>query len=193
MSDPSNGYEAVAAQFISGPGRRTLIGAQTVGEWATRLRAGSSVLDLGCGSGYPITQQLVDAGLTVFGVDASPTMVAAFRARFPDVEVECNSVKDSTFFRREFDGVIAWGLLFLLSRESQVELIRKVAKILKPGGEFLFTAPSQECEWSDVMTDRLSRSLGAATYRRLMKEEGLLLVSETDDEGGNHYYLARRE
>ncbi|HET7621638.1 MAG TPA: class I SAM-dependent methyltransferase, partial [Gemmatimonadaceae bacterium] len=153
MSDDSNGYEAIAAEFIAVRGSpsvsRPAIGARTVREWIRTLRPGGTALDLGCGSGYPITQLLVEAGLQAYGVDASPSMVAAFRTRFPDVPVECNDVTRSDFFGREFDGVVAWGLLFLLRPEAQAQLIDKVGHGLVRGGQFLFTAPRELCEWPD--------------------------------------------
>ena len=192
MSDASNGYEAIAAEFIAGRGSRPGIGVgvRTVEEWAKTIRRGGAVLDLGCGPGYPITQILVDAGLAVHAVDASPTMLARFRARFPAVPVECNTAERSEFFGREFDGVIAWGLLFLLEPVAQAQVIGKAASALVRGGRFLFTAPLQVCEWSDGMTGRRSESLGAEAYRRLLETNGLVLSGETDDEGANHYYMA---
>jgi len=191
-SDPSNGYEAIAAEFIADRGARpdVGVGVRTVREWARALRAGSAVLDLGCGPGYPIASVLVEAGLDVYGVDASPTMVEQFRARFPAVPVECDGVETSDFFGRGFDGVIAWGLLFLLSPTVQVDVIERVAGVLVRGGRFLFTAPLQACEWSDVMTLRRSESLGAEAYRRHLVAAGLQLDREAEDEGGNHYYMA---
>ena len=77
------------------------------------------VLDLGCGTGVPISQALIDHGFNVYGVDASPSMVAAFRCRFPKIPVECAAVQDSDFFGLTFDRVIAWGLFFLLEAEVQ--------------------------------------------------------------------------
>jgi len=194
VSDTSNGYDAIAAEFIAGRGdiktRGIAVGVRAVRAWAETLQPGSAVLDLGCGPGDPITHVLIDAGLAVYGIDASSRMVDAFRARFPGVPVECNSVEQSDFFGRQFDGVIAWGLLFLLQPEVQAQLIGKVAHALAPDGRFLFTAPRQACEWSDAMTGLRSESLGADAYRRLLEEAGLALIDETEDEGENHYYMS---
>ena len=88
-------------------------------DWSQTLPSGARVLDLGCGTGSPISQALIERGFNVYGVDASPMMVAAFRARFPGVPVECAAVEDSDFFSRTFDGVVAWGLFFLLDVEVQ--------------------------------------------------------------------------
>src|SRR5690348_16553128 len=154
-ADPSNGYEGVADLFIAHRGTRPTIGdaigATTVRAWAETLSPGATVLDLGCGPGVPSTRILREAGLSTYAVDASPTMVAAFRARFPDVPVECNTVEASSFFGRTFDGVLAWGLLFLLEPAAQAHVIGKVARALEPQGCFLFTAHTQPVEWLDAM------------------------------------------
>jgi cyclopropane fatty-acyl-phospholipid synthase-like methyltransferase len=70
-------------------------------------------------------------------------MIAAFRASFPTLPVECAAVEDSDFFGRIFDGVVAWGLFLLLDAEVQRRLIAKVAAVLPSSGRLLFTAPSQ--------------------------------------------------
>jgi SAM-dependent methyltransferase len=194
--DSANGYEGIAELFIARRGTRLTvgdaIGAATIRAWAESLPVGAAVLDLGSGPGEPSTRVLRDAGLTPFAVDASPTMVAAFRARFPDVPIECNTVESSSFFHREFDAVLAWGLLFLLEPEAQAQVIEKVGRALKRQGRFLFTAPRESHEWFDAMTGRPSRSLGAATYERLLRAAGLLRVDEARDEGDNYYYFVEK-
>lgn len=189
MPDNSNGYDAIADEFIA---RRTRsgTGASRVREWAKALPPGAAVLDLGCGSGVPVSQALVASGLSVYGVDASLRMIAAFRARFPAAEAECCAAEDSQFFARTFDGVVAWGLMFLLTPEAQALLIRKVARALNRGGRLLFTSPPEACEWLDAMTARTSISLGAEMYQRLLDAECLALLEQYDDEGQNHYYSA---
>src|SRR5690606_3942963 len=141
MMDPSNGYERVAAEFLAGRGRApsTAVGTKEVRDWARTLPSGATVIDLGCGTGLPITKVLVDEGLNVYGVDAAPSFVAAFRQNLPDVPVVCESVVESSFFNRTFDGVLAWGLIFLLQPDEQRQLIRRVADILLPGGRLVFT------------------------------------------------------
>ena len=190
-ADDSAGYQEVADEFIA-LRSASRIGAGAVEEWAARLPPGSAVLDLGCGHGVPVSEVLIQAGQRVYGVDASPTLVAAFRSRFPEVEVECARVQDSHFFGGSFQGVVAWGLIFLLSPDEHGALIRKVAGVLDPGGEFLFTAPWQEARWEDVLAGGRSVSLGAERYRSLLEEAGLELLDQGADEGGNHYFRAVR-
>jgi precorrin-6B methylase 2 len=41
------------------------------------------VLDIGCGTGIPVTKILLDEELAAYALDASPTMSEAFRQNFP--------------------------------------------------------------------------------------------------------------
>jgi SAM-dependent methyltransferase len=188
--DRSNGYEGVAPQFLArrGSGRLTGIGVLQVREWARSLPSGAAVLDLGCGPGFPITEILVLENLNVFGVDASPSFVRAFQRNLPNTPIACEAVQDSRFFDRTFDGVLAWGLMFLLSPDDQRQLIAKIAAILAPGGRLLFTSSAEPVVWNDAMTGLESRSLGAAEYRRCLEAVGLSVASEYEDEGENHYF-----
>lgn len=194
--DGSNGYEAVADIYVAGRGTRSpvgdSVGAAVVRAWANGFPRDATVLDLGSGPGEPSTRILQEAGLTTYAVDASPTMVAAFRERYPGVPIERNTVEASEFFNRTFSGELAWGLLFLLDPASQALVIEKVARALKPEGRFLFTAPREPLKWLDGMTGRPSESLGGRTYEQLLRDAGLMWVADTEDEGGNHYYFVEK-
>jgi cyclopropane fatty-acyl-phospholipid synthase-like methyltransferase len=155
------------------------------------LPRGCAILELGCGHGV-VSKVLVDEGFEMYGIDASVKMIEAFRQRFPDAHAECSAVEDSDFFRRTFDAVVAWGLMFLLPPDVQVTLIPKIGRALRPGGKLLFTAPTQECTWQDALTGRESFSLGDEHYRQLLVIEGLVLDGEESDEGDNHYYLVSK-
>jgi SAM-dependent methyltransferase len=193
MIDESNGYDSIAEIYIKGRGRAMNgIGASTARTWARTFETGSVILDLGCGTGIPVTKTLIDAGLSAYAIDASPKMVEDFRQHFPNVPIACESVERSNFFDRRFDGIISVGLMFLLSEEFQRALIPKIAAALNPGGRLLFTAPLDSVEWNDVMTNKPSRSLGAEQYRDLMLASGLSIADELRDEGGNHYFSGIR-
>jgi 2-polyprenyl-3-methyl-5-hydroxy-6-metoxy-1,4-benzoquinol methylase len=74
-NDLSNGWEAAAAQLIE---RRDQVhvGIDVVRSWAANLSRGALILDLGCGSGVPVSQALMAAGFRINAIDASPTLVA---------------------------------------------------------------------------------------------------------------------
>ena len=187
--DFSNGYDAVAQEFIA---VRSDSGRDIVKQWAASLPRGSSVLDIGAGSGEPLTSALIEAGLSVSAIDASANMVAAFRRRFPDINIACEPVEQSTFFDRKFDAVMAVGVIFLLPAKTQIEVISQISGALKSGGRFLFSAPIETGDWNDLLTGRPSISLGVEAYKSALSKCGLHLVNTYNDEGGSHYYDAQK-
>jgi SAM-dependent methyltransferase len=191
MVDRSNGYEDIAAEFVST--RSRIIGVKRVRDWAKTLARGAAVVVLGCGPGVPITEVLVTEGLNVYGIDAAPSFVQAFRRNLPNTPIACEAVQDSKFFDRTFDGVLAWGFMFVLSSEDQRGLIQRIGDILVPGGRLLFTSPAEMGSGTDIMTGREFRSLGAEEYRRRLSAVGLTVAREYQDEGRNHYFDALKE
>jgi cyclopropane fatty-acyl-phospholipid synthase-like methyltransferase len=189
--DSSNGYEKAAKEFIQIRGQKIDgIGAGKVRHWVSSLPRKSSILDLGCGTGIPITKVLIDQGMVVYGIDASQSLLNEFRKKFPTSSVENAAVESSLFFERKFDAIIAWGLIFLISEENQIKVLQKTARSLKDGGKFLFTAPAERTEWEDIMSKQRSISLGAKKYKQILFGSGLSLIEEFKDEAGNHYYSA---
>jgi len=190
--DRSNGYEAVSEEFLARRGssgtRSTAIGVKEVRKWAITLPRGSSVIDLGCGPGFPITAVLVEEGLQVFGVDAAPSFVAALQRNLPGIPIVCESVLESRLFDRAFDAVLSIGLMFLLKAEEQDRLIQRFAEILVPGGRLLFTSTAKPAVWNDAMTGLESVSLGAEEYKKLLGAAGISVTEEFEDVGENHYF-----
>jgi len=89
--DAAAAYEAHAASFLR-TRDASPVGSRVVAQWARTLPPGAEVLELACGGGQPITQALHAAGLALWAVDASPTLLTAFARRFPAVPKRCARV-----------------------------------------------------------------------------------------------------
>lgn len=186
-SASARAYEAHARAFLEKRDRST-IGVGVIQQWAASLPARCEVLEIACGGGIPVTRALAGAGLRLWAVDSSPTLVAEFQGRFPEVPVDCADALESDYFGRQFGAVVAIGLLFLLSEAEQVRLIQRVAEVLLPRGQFLFTAPVEVGRWADLNTGHDCRSLGRERYEGILREARFRLLRTEVDEGQNHYY-----
>ena len=62
--DAASAYEAKAQSFLEVRDQST-IGSKLIADWANQFVSGSTVLELACGAGMPITQQLLEAKLNV--------------------------------------------------------------------------------------------------------------------------------
>ncbi len=185
--DRSSGWEAVATRFAA---TRSAIGADVVRHWSRQVSPGCAVLDIGCGTGLPIGRTLADEGFALYGIDPSPTLLAAFRANVAPVATACEPVEDSRFFDRHFDAIVMIGVLFLLPEAAQRRVLARIAGALSPGGRLLFTAPRSPCDWTDVLTGRPSRSLGEPCYRAVLASTGGRIDGFIRDDGGNDYFDA---
>lgn len=190
MPDLSNGYDAASEAFVAK--RSPTIGVATVRRWARSLPPATTVLDVGCGDGVPVTRTLIEEGLIVSAVDASPGMVAAFRRNFPTTPVTCRTAESLSGVNCQFGAAVAWGLMFLLTPGAQEAVIRNIGDLLERGGRFLFTSPRSAHTWTDVLTGRESVSLGESEYRLALAAAGMKLMTEYDDEGCNHYFEAAK-
>jgi trans-aconitate methyltransferase len=94
-------------------------------------RAGERILDLGCGDGA-LTIRLLEAGCSVLGVDSSPELVAAARARGIDARVQSGEALNQV---AEFEAVFSNAALHWMTDAPAV--VRGVFRALKPGGRFV--------------------------------------------------------
>jgi cyclopropane fatty-acyl-phospholipid synthase-like methyltransferase len=184
-------YEKNAQNYLRGRDE-SLVGYKVVRQWANKLPAGSEVIEIACGGGYPVTRELAESGLNLWAIDSSRTLLTEFKKRFPNVQAKCERVQDSNFFDKTFDAAIAIGLVFLLPEREQVELIKRISIILNPGGQFLFTAPIKTGMWLDLNTGIQCSSLGYDKYQEILDKSGFKIISTLEDAGENNYYETER-
>ena len=92
---------------------------------------GKKVLDLGCGDGR-LTQELVDKGAKVIGVDASESMIDSARAK--GLEAYVLDALEMAYIE-EFDSIFTNATLHWIPDHPR--LASNVYNALKPGGEFV--------------------------------------------------------
>jgi SAM-dependent methyltransferase len=187
-------YDLIADWYAAD--RKTDIGVPEVTALVRSLPPGATVLDVGCGTGVPLTQTLLQAGCNVVGVDSSPRMLERFRLNCPDTPAICSPVQTCDFQRRTFDAAVAWGVLFHLPHDAQGRAVARIAEVLKPGGLFLFTSGNEDgSKQGEPMHGVPFRyfSFSVEGYRNLLAQHELTLCDVHSDRWDNIYYLARKE
>ena len=168
--------------------------------WMARFLAwvkpGGRVLDLGCGSGFPIAAHLIEQGCQVEGVDIAPAMIALCRKRWPDQTWRVDDMR-TVELSGPYDGALAWHSSFHLSGLDQAHLIARVGDTLAPGAPFMFTSGDGDgVAWGDMFGDRLFHaSLAPAQFETALEEAGLEVVERVfwdDSCGGASVWLTRK-
>lgn len=134
------------------------------------LPANASILDLGCGSGKPILQYLLEQNCHVTGVDASVKMLEIARANFPSVEFILMDMR-RLHINRKFDAIIAWHSFFHLPGSDQSLMFQRFEDHLNPNGMLLFTSgPAHGEVWGMNGGENLFHaSLDRTEYERLLQ------------------------
>ncbi|WP_439543423.1 class I SAM-dependent DNA methyltransferase [Hyphomicrobium sp.] len=167
--------------------------------WIDRFRAlvrpGGALLDIGCGSGEPIARYLIEQGHTVTGVDASPSMIEACRARFPDHAWLVADMRSLALDRR-FDGLIAWDSFFHLSHDDQRGMFPVFAAHAAEGAALMFTSgPAHGEAIGSFEGEALYHaSLAPDAYVALLSENGFDVVAHVVEDqtcGGHTVWLAK--
>ena len=95
-----------------------------------------AVLDLGCGGGA-LTEQLVQAGYDVCGMDADAAQLTLARQRCPNVRFFQGDATDFTL-ETPVDAVFSNAVLHWIDRERQPDALRCISRALRAGGQFVF-------------------------------------------------------
>lgn len=135
------------------------------------IPAGSTVLDVGCGTGEPIAQFLIAQGYKLTGIDASEKMIALCKQRFPDAQWVLADMRTLNL-QEKFHAVIAWHSFFHLPHDDQRTTLRSLAALVKEEGLLIFTSGSEYGEvWGDNGGhDLYHASLSSEEYARILAE-----------------------
>jgi len=123
------------------------------------LPPGAKIMDAGCGAGLTALA-LIQRGFHVHGIDVSQKMLdcCAENLTKSGIPQDCYELSRTDVIRggfepETFDGIAALG--FLQYQRDEVEALRQLLRVLKPGGLLVVTGPSRT---------RLSEFLGMARH-----------------------------
>jgi SAM-dependent methyltransferase len=108
-----------------------------------QLRAGESVLDVGCGTGTLALEVRERLGVTgrVYGIDPSTQMIAYARQkavrRGLSINFQPGVVEHLAFPDRSFDVVLCTWTIHHLPGTNKRQGLAEIARVLKPGGRLL--------------------------------------------------------
>jgi SAM-dependent methyltransferase len=164
------------------------------------------VLDVGCGGGRTtVMMGLARPGVRVTALDnfsasyirnngeallRSNAKVAGMNDR---VEVVSSDMRRMPFGPGEFDGVVSTYAIDHLPRQGMQEALGEVARVLKPGGEFLMVVFRKD-PWLNVVYGPMllhQRKVPENFWDGLLTSAGLN-VEERGTFPGSVYYLCRR-
>jgi SAM-dependent methyltransferase len=107
-----------------------------------------SVLDIGCGTGGNLPF-LKTYGASVIGLDMSEEAIALARKKFPEADFRKGDVNDlcCLFPAESFDLITDFNVLYHTWVKSDLQSMRDIHRLLRPGGVFISTEPAFNFLW----------------------------------------------
>lgn len=154
-----------------------------IADFSRRLKPNSSILDVGCGTGYPIDFFLSERGFRITGIDSSAKMIEkAASLKLKNTEYH---VADLFGFRTEekFDAIIAFDCLWHICHDNQKYIYGTIASLIKKGGYFIFTHGKKDGEiYGEMMGQTFYYSaLDAEEVKKILISEGFEIISFTEN------------
>jgi len=153
-----------------------------------RLKPGESVLDVGCGTGslaIAAKQQIGPTG-SVYGLDASPEMVARAKKKAQKTGAEVvfkqAFAQSLPFPESQFDVVLSTMMLHHLPAQARQELAGEILRVLEPGGRVLvidFGEPARKRPFLDFLHHRRGH-VELKNIIALLTDAGLKIIESGD-------------
>lgn len=181
------GYDAVAEPYHAWMGARVnTTRSEYLDTLYTHLPKNAKVLELGCGAGVPVTQNLVAQGYDVTGVDISSAQVDLGRKHVPEATFIHSDMMSLSFEPGTFDAIVAFYSIFHLPKDEQGQMIGKISGWLKNGGWALFNLHFDEGDtsrenWIKPGVTMFSSGLGVEGNKEMLRKDGAALKFVVDE------------
>jgi SAM-dependent methyltransferase len=123
------------------------------------------VADIGSGPGY-VTARLHGAGLPVFGVDASPRMVALARRAHPELRFHVGSMTALDLPEETLGGIVALYSIIHVPDDHLPSVFAGFRRVLLPGAPVLLGFQSGDEDGQQRLTERYGQEISLDYYWR---------------------------
>lgn len=189
-------YNVIAGWFDSERSKDLKMEIEHLQKLCSYLKPNAKILDLGCGTGRPIAEFLLNRGFKVTAVDGSEKMIEIAKSYIPQATIILKDMRRLDL-EEKFDAIIMWHSSFHLEQDDQRALFPNIAKHASKNAMLLFTSGSEQGEaWGiNGGQDLFHASLSEDEYRELLSKNGFEVVYhlvEDKKSGGATIWLARK-
>lgn len=161
-------------------------------KFASFLRKGATILDIGSGAGIPVDSYLAKLGFRIIGIDISDKQIELARKNVPSAKFEQKDMSKLKNNDYQVDAVVSFYAIFHTPRKTHLDIFRKIKTFIHKGGYILVTmgysdwegrekgAGGEIMEWSHYAADK---------NREIIEKAGFQIVFDKIDTSGGEKHL----
>ncbi len=189
------GYSKIASRYAED--REIFDNWNEVEAFCSMLPPKAKILDVGCGTGIPISRYLVQNGFEVVGIDLSKEMISAAKQNVQGAEFLPMNMTEIDLPPESFDGVISCYSIFHVPRNNHAAIFQSFCRVLKPDGVMLASVGASDWEGVEDYygVDMFWSHFEPTTTQSLITSAGFHIVFGRNVKSGgeeHHWILARR-
>ena len=148
-------------------------------DFAELLKPQCRILDVGCGTGFPIDDYLAKRGFIVTGIDISEEMIK--RAESLNLPGAKFLTEDILNFHpdEQYEAIIAFDSLWYIEHDRQEDIYKILSSLMISGGMLLFTHGKEDGEIIGTMFGEkfYNIAIDGERVKSLLKENGFEILS----------------
>lgn len=166
------------------------------------IKKGEKILEAGCGTGN-LALKIKERGAEVVGLDNCREALEVCQKKDPDIEIVLADLTQKLPFPDNyFDKIASNNTLYTIPEEKQLETLKELKRVLKPGGKIVIANPKRGWKPLMIYIDGIEKNLKKEEflltfykvlrmivptvkilyYNRLIKREGKYHFFEFDEQ-----------
>jgi len=110
---------------------------------ALEIKPGEKILEAGCGTGN-LALKIKERGVKVIGLDNCKEALDIYRKKDPEAKLVLADLRETLPFPDNyFDKIVSNNTLYIIPKEKQLNTVKELYRILKPGGSTVIVNPKK--------------------------------------------------
>lgn len=137
------------------------------------IKSGERILEAGCGTGN-LALKIKERGGEVIGLDNCKEALDIYRKKDPEAKLVLADLREKLPFPDNyFDKIASNNTLYILPKEKQLDVLKELYRILKPGGKIVLANLKKGWKSGKIYISGIKKNLkkegGYSTFLKIIK------------------------
>jgi len=155
------------------------------------IKPGEKILEAGCGTGN-LALKIKEKGAEVIGLDNCKEALEIYQQKDPEAKlILADLAQKLPFSDNYFDKIASNNTLYAIPKEKQLDTLKELYRILKPGGRIVVSNPKKEGKPVKIYLTGLKKSVAKKGWLKTIRD--VILMAIPTIKVAYYNYLIKKE